>query len=303
MPQRRHELAAFLRSRRARITPEDVGMPPGLRRRTPGLRREEVAQVSGVGVTWYTWLEQGRPINASVQVLDAIARTLRLDVTERQHLYRLAGVPFVADDIAEGERVGAEVQGIIDALDPLCAVVYNARYDVRASNAAYRDLFPVVEISELRDRNVLLRLFTGPACCSAFLNRDEELPRMVAQLRASYGRHVGEPAWESFIERMIRESAEFAQMWASGDVAPPGQRIKLIQHASVGHIRLTSVSLAIDSMPEHRIVVYTPIDEESRQRIEQLRGMDDPLVGCLVHAQRLSQIAAERAETQVSRAL
>jgi transcriptional regulator with XRE-family HTH domain len=304
MPERRNELAAFLRSRRARITPEDVGMPPGLRRRTPGLRREEVAQVSGVGVTWYTWLEQGRPINASVQVLDAIARTLRLDVTERQHLYRLAGVPFVADDISDAERVGGEVQGIIDALDPLCAVVYNARYDVRASNAAYRALFPVVEISELRDRNVLLRLFTGPACCSVFLNRDEELPRMVAQLRASYGRHVGEPAWESFIERMIRESAEFAQMWASGDVAPAGQRMKLIQHASVGHIRLTSVSLAIDGIPEHRIVVYTPIDEESRRRIEQLRGMDDPLVGCPVHARRLSQIAAERVtETQVSRAL
>src|SRR5437764_424134 len=76
---RRTELAAFLRSRRARITPQDVGMPPGLRRRTPGLRREEVAQLAGVGVTWYTWLEQGRPINASVQVLDAVARVLRLD--------------------------------------------------------------------------------------------------------------------------------------------------------------------------------------------------------------------------------
>src|ERR1700716_4730947 len=89
MPQRRTELAAFLRSRRARISPEDVGMPPGFRRRTPGLRREEVAQLAGVGVTWYTWLEQGRPINASVQVLDAVARTLRLDQPEREHLYRL----------------------------------------------------------------------------------------------------------------------------------------------------------------------------------------------------------------------
>lgn len=295
MPERRNELAAFLRSRRARITPADVGMPPGLRRRTPGLRREEVATLSGVGVTWYTWLEQGRPINASVQVLDAVARTLRLDVTERQHLYRLAGVPFVADDIPDAEPVGAEVQGIIDSLDPLCAVVYNARYDVRASNAAYRDLFPAVRIAGRRDSNVLLRLFTGPPCCSAFLNRAEELPRMVAQLRGSYGRHVGEPVWESFIERMIRESPEFDRMWASGDVAPAGRRMKLIQHASVGHIRLTSVSLAIDGMPEHRIVVYTPIDEESRLRVARLRGMDDPLLGCPVHARPLSQIARENA--------
>ncbi|WP_329317758.1 helix-turn-helix transcriptional regulator [Streptomyces sp. NBC_01262] len=300
MPERRNELAAFLRSRRARITPEDVGMPPGLRRRTPGLRREEVAQLSGVGVTWYTWLEQGRPINASVQVLDAIARTLRLDVTERQHLYRLAGVPFVRDDIPDADVVGGEVQGIIDALDPLCAVVYNARYDVLASNAAYRDLFPGVRFVGRSDRNVLLRLFSGPSCCSAFVNRDDELPRMVAQMRTAYGRHVGEPAWESFIERMIRTSAEFAQMWASGDVAPPGQRIKHIQHASVGSIKMSTVSLAIDGMPEHRVVVYTPDDEESRARIEQLRSLEDPLIGCSVHARPLSQIVSG---TQMSRAL
>src|SRR5215470_9973668 len=92
---RRAELSAFLRSRRARIRPQDVGLPPGARRRTPGLRREELAQLAGVGVTWYTWLEQGRPINVSVQVLDAVARTLRLDSVERAHLFRLAEVPGV----------------------------------------------------------------------------------------------------------------------------------------------------------------------------------------------------------------
>src|SRR6201989_61124 len=93
---RRHELAAFLRSRRERIAPEDAGLPSRHRRRTAGLRREEVAQLSGVGVTWYTWLEQGRPIRASVQVLEAVARTLQLDTPEREHLYRLAEVPYVA---------------------------------------------------------------------------------------------------------------------------------------------------------------------------------------------------------------
>src|SRR3954447_12477210 len=93
--RRRTELADFLRTRRERITPDDVGLPPGPRRRTPGLRREEVAQLAGVGVTWYTWLEQGRQINASVQVLDSVARTLRLDQAETEHLYRLADVPTV----------------------------------------------------------------------------------------------------------------------------------------------------------------------------------------------------------------
>ena len=103
---RRSELAAFLRSRRERITPEDVGLPGGHRRRTAGLRREEVAQLAGVGVTWYTWLEQGRPIRASVQVLETVARTLRLDPIERQHLFRLAEVPDTAPRTTAGRSCG-----------------------------------------------------------------------------------------------------------------------------------------------------------------------------------------------------
>src|SRR6478736_3610635 len=140
---RRSELAAFLRSRRERISPEDVGLPPGTRRRTAGLRREEVAQLAGVGVTWYTWLEQGRPINASVQVLDAVARVLQLDTTEREHLYRLAGIPFVREPGSDEEVVGKEVLGILHSLDPLPAVVFNSRYDVQASNETYRALWPL----------------------------------------------------------------------------------------------------------------------------------------------------------------
>src|SRR5947208_3743334 len=128
---RRAELAAFLRSRRERITPEEVGLPPGLRRRTSGLRREEVAQLAGVGVTWYTWLEQGRPINASVQVLDAIARTLRLDPPEREHLYRLAEVPAVPDPAAT-DILPPEIQPILDSMALVPAAVYNGRYDVLA---------------------------------------------------------------------------------------------------------------------------------------------------------------------------
>src|SRR5450432_573999 len=129
---RRSELAAFLRSRRERITPQDVGLPPGLRRRTAGLRREEVAQLAGVGVTWYTWLEQGRRINASVQVLDAVARTLKLDQAEHQHLYRLADVPDASADGAPPEcpSITGDIQGILDGLSPLPATVMNERFDV-----------------------------------------------------------------------------------------------------------------------------------------------------------------------------
>lgn len=272
--RRRPELAAFLRGRRARVTPGDVGMPPGLRRRTPGLRREEVAQLSGVGVTWYTWLEQGRPINASAQVLDAVARTLRLDPPEREHLYHLAEVPFATSPEALVQSVGPEIRSIIDALAPRPAVVYNSRYDILAANAVYRDLFiassagPAARVPA----NAMWRLFTLREGDSPLLFQDKELLQvMVATLRASYGLHAGEPVWEDFICGLSQVSPLFAGLWASGDVAEPGPRVKVFRHEAVGELRMTSTSLSIDGMPECRIVVYTPDDEETALRTALLR--------------------------------
>ncbi|MEV5505061.1 helix-turn-helix transcriptional regulator [Streptomyces orinoci] len=296
--RKRPELAAFLRSRRARVTPADVGMPGGLRRRTPGLRREEVAQLSGVGVTWYTWLEQGRPINASVQVLDAIARTLRLDQAEREHLYQLAEVPYAPERVADAEFVGPEVLGIVESLHPLPAVVYNARYDVLAANTAYGAMFPFIHLTPEGKGNVLWQLFTVPPCCCPFIDREAELPLLVAAFRGAYGRHVGEPAWESLIERLSTASEDFRRLWNAGDVLPPGHRIKHVHHVSVGELRLTSTSLAVGGVPETRIVVYTPNDEESRERIQRLCAEGDPVIGCCVHARRLSEIRALQAETR-----
>ncbi|MYZ34287.1 MULTISPECIES: helix-turn-helix transcriptional regulator [unclassified Streptomyces] len=271
--RRRSELAVFLRGRRARVTPADVGMPPGLRRRTPGLRREEVAQLSGVGVTWYTWLEQGRPINASAQVLDAVARTLRLDRTEREHLYHLAEVPHEPDPQADADGVGPEIQGIVDTLDPLPAVVYNARYDILATNAGYDDLFDIPMMQKYERPNALWILFTAPEEKCPLVFPETELPVMVATLRGAYGRHVGEPGWESFVGRLSAASPHFAELWESGDVIPPGPRVKTFRHEAVGEIRMTSVSLSVNGMPECRIVVYTPVDEENRQRTATLRAL------------------------------
>jgi transcriptional regulator with XRE-family HTH domain len=222
---RRAELAAFLRSRRERITPEQVGLAPGLRRRTPGLRREEVAQLAGVGVTWYTWLEQGRQINASAQVLGAVAQTLRLDPTERQHLYRLADVadgaarPGLAGSACE--QVPADVQGIIDGLVPLPASVMNERYDLLGWNEAYAVLWPGVVGAQPGERNILWQNFTYPDCCHPYVTRHEQLARLVAQFRSNYGRHVGEPAWTGFISALQAASPHFARLWEAHDVASP----------------------------------------------------------------------------------
>ncbi len=252
-------------------------MPPGLRRRTPGLRREEVAQLSGVGVTWYTWLEQGRPINASAQVLDAVARTLRLDRPEREHLYHLAEVAYEPEAVPEHVAgVSPEIQGILDALAPLPAVVYNARYDVLATNGTYDLLFDRRDgktwTGPLGVPNVLWSLFTTPDVKCPVVGRRVELPLMVAQLRGAYGRHVGEPAWESFVRLLSEASPYFAELWRSGDVVPPGTRVKTFRHELVGEVRMTSVSLSINGMPECRIVTYTPCDEQSRRAVDVLQA-------------------------------
>jgi transcriptional regulator with XRE-family HTH domain len=268
---RRTELAEFLRTRRGRISPTDVGLPPGPRRRTPGLRREEVAQLAGVGVTWYTWLEQGRPIHASVQVLDAVARTLRLDQAEVEHLYRLAEVPAPRSEAVPAECPEV-MQEILDSLEPLPAMLLNARYDILGANQAHTDLFWVWHHDlDCEHRNVLWCCFVHNEARRHFLNFDREAGLLVATLRASYGQHLKEPAWNEFISDLCQRSPEFAELWARQEVASPGSRTKHFLHPDAGLLRLRSTSLAVADMPEARLVVYTPIDEETRRRLPLTR--------------------------------
>ncbi|MEV1175921.1 helix-turn-helix transcriptional regulator [Nonomuraea sp. NPDC049784] len=263
---RRTDLSAFLRTRRERITPEMVDLAPGPRRRTPGLRREEVAQLAGVGVTWYTWLEQGRPINASTQVLDAISRTLRLDSAERQHLYRLAGH---AETIAgDSGHVTPEMQQILDRLGDMPACVANSRCDALAWNAAYAALFPEMVNAPEGERNSLWHTCLTPSPATLLLNRDQELSRAVAVFRGAYGRHADDPCWQDFVRRLSSESAEFARMWARQDVAEPGPREKAFKHVELGELRFSTTSLT--AVPEIRLIVYTPMDDQTWDAMRRL---------------------------------
>ena len=274
--ERRNELAAFLRSRRERITPEDVGLPGGHRRRTAGLRREEVAQLAGVGVTWYTWLEQGRPIRASVQVLEAVARTLRLDTVERQHLFRLAEVPDTATLADGGPRLRPQIQAILDGLNPMPASVVTERFDILAWNTAYAVLIPRTAEDPPAKRNTLLYCFTRSQCCSAIENRADQRAAMVAQLRAAYGHHVGDPAWTGFIRRMEAASPEFAAMWATQDVAQPAYYAKVFRHPLYPRLEMTSTSFAVQTAPGTRMVVYTPDNDATRAALERLVSEPGP---------------------------
>ncbi|MFI6502293.1 helix-turn-helix transcriptional regulator [Nonomuraea typhae] len=262
---KRTDLAAFLRSRRERITPEMAGLPPGTRRRTPGLRREEVAQLAGVGVTWYTWLEQGRPINASIHVLDAVARTLQLDPAERLHLFRLAGHqdPIPA---ADSSRVTAEMRQILDQLSPMPACIATSRHDVLAWNAAYAALFP--EITASPQHNTLWLIFTRPAdLFTRLVNDEEELARTVAVFRGAYSRHAHDPCWQEFTEKLIAASPVFARMWARQDVADPGRRTKIFTNDAVGELRFTTTNFSCDAATETRMIVYSPADEATRSAV------------------------------------
>jgi len=272
---RRTELGAFLRSRRERISPEEVGFPVGTRRRTAGLRREELAQLAGVGVTWYTWLEQGRPINASVQVLDAIARTLRLDATERAHLFRLADAPGATASAGCDEcPLPDEVQRILDSVT-LPACVTTERFDLVAWNKIYAALFPRLTQAPVAERNALLACLTSPSCCSPLQEQDKYTAAIIAQLRNAYGKHVGDPAWVHFIRRLEAVSPAFAEIWAAYDVAQPASQTKRLRHPTLGVITTKSTSFAVTAVAGARMVIYTPDDAHSEHAIARLAAGEE----------------------------
>jgi transcriptional regulator with XRE-family HTH domain len=265
--ERRRELAAFLRTRRERLGPDDVGLPPGYRRRTPGLRREEVAQLSGVGVTWYTWLEQGRPINASAQVLEAVARTLRLDDSERSHLFTLSGVPDTTSRAVE--ICEPAVQELVDALDPYPAFVVSARYDILAWNRAETTLKGDYSTLPDRYRNVMWLLFTQPAWRELLVDQND-VAYVVARFRAAMAEHMGEPAWTELVEELASQSPEFAELWERHDVASATSRIKRFLHPEVGMVRLMTTGLWLTERPGVRLMACTPADEDARLALARL---------------------------------
>jgi transcriptional regulator with XRE-family HTH domain len=271
-PTRRSELAGFLRARRERLTPQEVGLPPGPRRRTPGLRREELALLAGVGVTWYTWLEQGRPINASVQVLDAVARTLRLDQAEREHLYRLAEATPVRTCSTGTEPLAPPpaVVEILHSLSPVPAILVNGRFDIIHSNQAHQTVFRGWHELPCIHRNLLWCGITEPSARNKFLNYEDEVPYLVARLRSNYAAHVGDPEWEEDIRRLCELSPEFAGLWARHEVCEPEQRLRVFRDADVGELRFTINELAVSAVPGTYLIVYSPNDIQTRDGLEQL---------------------------------
>ncbi|MFJ6387181.1 helix-turn-helix domain-containing protein [Streptomyces sp. NPDC091972] len=269
---RRLELAAFLRHRREHITPEQVGLPRGRRRRTPGLRREEVAQLSAVGVTWYTWLEQARDIQVSVQVLDALARALLLDPTERSHLFQLAGAvdPTPATVCP---LITPAVRQVLEQLEPLPACVQNSRYDILAYNRTYGLLLCDLDAVPPEDRNCMILSYTHDDWRSSIVHLPEVQRLMAARFRATMAGHLAEPAWKMLLHRLRTESPEFREVWDRHEVIEHRGRRKEFTNRYVGRVSVDHTDLWLGPEAGPRMVTYAPADEESRRRLERLHAI------------------------------
>jgi hypothetical protein len=235
-------------------------------------------------------------------VLTAVARTLLLDQAEKEHLFHLADLPDAATAAGLGstacEQVLPEVQEILDALAPMPACVLNERFDLLAWNAAYAALWPGMIGAAPGDRNVIWQIFCHADCCHPYVNRAEQVARLVAQLRGAYGRHVGEPAWTGFVRRLAAVSPEFAQLWDEHDVASQTSYLKIFRHPAYQRLVMTTTSLAVQAVPGTRMVVYRPADEITRQAISELlagQGVNEHFPCWEFHRQRAAELAGSSA--------
>ncbi|WP_369169224.1 helix-turn-helix transcriptional regulator [Streptomyces sp. R28] len=269
---RRHELAAFLRHRREHITPEQVGLPRGRRRRTPGLRREEVAQLAAVGVTWYTWLEQARDIQVSVQVLDALARTLMLDPSERSHLFQLAGAvdPTPATTCPS---VTPAMRAVLEQLEPYPACLQNSRYDILAYNRTYGLLLCDLEAVPPEDRNCMILSYSHDEWRSSIVHLEETQRLMAARFRAAMAGHLAEPAWKMLLKRLRAESPEFCAAWDRHEVVAHRSKRKEFLNRHVGRVVVDHTDLWLSPDVGPRMVTYVPADEESAERLRTLHAI------------------------------
>lgn len=267
---RSRELGAYLRARRDRLLPADVGLAGGGgRRRVKGLRREEVAVLANVGSTWYTWLEQGRDVQPGVEVLAAIADALRLSNDERRHLFLLGGHPD-AQERSGVDSNSDQVQVLLDSLSPHPAVMMSPWFEPLAYNTSFRFMIDDLEAVPDADRNCAYLHFTHPHWIAGHSDHDEECAAIVAKLRAYYGESLTHPAWEPLLYRLRAESPLFVRLWDQADVCTAPQRVKRIRSLHVGTLSLRMVTMLLQEDPCTRIVVYQPEDHTTQRRLGEL---------------------------------
>jgi transcriptional regulator with XRE-family HTH domain len=257
--ERRKELANFLRNRRARLAPAKAGIPSTKRRRVVGLRREEVAGLAGISATWYTWLEQGRAINASIEALARLASVLQLEGREREHFYLLAGHPFPHEVEEVESKIMRLIQQTLDSMSPSPAWLINTRWDILAWNNAATAVFGDFGMIPEHERNIVWQTFQRQSPFSRVFVDWERFARcVVGNFRVDSTLYVGEKRWSTLTSRLSLESPAFAALWADHEVAAPTPYIKQVNHPQEGLLSFEPIHLDVQHPSRVKIVLYLP---------------------------------------------
>ncbi|RCX14341.1 helix-turn-helix protein [Anaerobacterium chartisolvens] len=261
---RRTELSNFLRIRRERLNPEHFKIPVSPRRRTPGLRREELAQLAGVSVSWYTWLEQGRPITVSDQVLESISRVLQLNWAERRHLFLLAKDHLPPSSLSSEDMhcISPQLQQVLDAFGICPAYMLDKFWNIVAWNKSAAKVFSDYTTLSSRDKNLIWLLFTHPSQKKLIVDWENEARRCIAQFRFSIDQYIGEPWLTELINDLNYVSSDFRNWWTKYDIQAAHGKCKRLNHPQAGSLALHATTLLLPDYNEFKIIVYTPLPEE-----------------------------------------
>ncbi|MFD3308642.1 helix-turn-helix transcriptional regulator [Streptomyces sp. NPDC058694] len=267
-----NSLGVFLRSRRERLDPADIGLTSPTRRRTPGLRREEVAHRADVSVEWYTRLEQGRGGAPSTQVLHSVAEALLLSRAEREHMFSLAHGqrPDVPHKPVDG--INSRLRSVLDGFPHAPAYIKTAAWDIVAWNRAARLVLSDYEAMGTEDRNVLRILFLDPSSRTLLRHWEREAGLAVSTFRLELTRWGATDEAESLVQELRARSADFARLWGANDVGTLGEGVKHLSHPIAGDLAMWYSSFAIDDEPGLGMVLYTPNAERDAERIRRLMG-------------------------------
>lgn len=269
---RREELGRFLRDRRAKVQPGTVGISVRRRRRAQGLLREEVAELAGVSVTWYTWLEQARPTNPSARTLEGLAQALCLDAVERAHLFRLARPDLNPNASASaGDAIPPALLELLKGLAPHPAYVIDARWDILAWNRPAEIVFGGFAHLDAEERNVLHRLLFDPCWQALFVENESIVAGAVAQFRATTAHLSTNASVKRFVAQLSAKSERFKQLWDAQNVAQSQALRKSLRHEAAGLLAFDYATLRPDGTPPGmRFTIYTPADAQTADRMQVL---------------------------------
>lgn len=267
------ELADFLKTRRAKISPADLGLSTTTRRRTPGLRREEVAQLAGIGLTWYTWLEQGRNIHVSAQVIESLARVLMLDRQEQIHLYRLANQPLPPDLPESEANVSPILQHVLDNLVHCPSFIADQRWNVVAWNRAAALVLGDFAAMDGRRRNIVWGMFTDEYYKKLYMHWDLHARSLLGRFRSSCGKHIEDSYFVQLIKELEDESPEFKKWWPLHDVLDDSGVYKQFDHPGAGTLEFESSCFDVPDHSGFRLFVHVPVGgTDTAAKMQSLLG-------------------------------